>query len=141
MGRRIGTARPTTPASLAWVASASAQTREPQLAASAQAKELIVAGWGGKFKAGWDKSLIPEFEAKYGVKVVWLIGQNSAGTLARIVAQKANPSFDVALLDVGPHAQAARLALLKASISPDFPITSICTNKLSSQTTSELASQ
>ena len=81
--------------------------------AEAQTNELVVAAWGGKFKEGWDKSLIPNFEKKYGATIVWSVGQNSGGTLAKILAQKDNPQIDVALLDVGPHSQAVKLGLVE----------------------------
>jgi putative spermidine/putrescine transport system substrate-binding protein len=81
--------------------------------AQTQPTELVVAAWGGKFKEGWDKSLIPDFERRYGVKIVWSVGQNSGGTLAKILAQKDNPQIDVALLDVGPHSQAVALGLVE----------------------------
>jgi putative spermidine/putrescine transport system substrate-binding protein len=81
--------------------------------ATAETNELVVASWGGKFKAGWDKSLIPNFEKKYGVKIVWSVGQGSAGTLAKLLAQKDNPQIDVALLDEGPHSQAIALGLVE----------------------------
>jgi putative spermidine/putrescine transport system substrate-binding protein len=80
--------------------------------AGAQAKELVVASWGGKFKEGWDRSLIPKFEKQHGVKLVWSAG-NSAATLAKLQAQRANPQIDVAMFDDGPHSQAVALELVE----------------------------
>jgi len=36
-----------------------------------QTKEFVVAAWGDPHEAGWRKSLVPAFEKKYWVKVVW----------------------------------------------------------------------
>jgi putative spermidine/putrescine transport system substrate-binding protein len=77
-----------------------------------QSKELVVASWGGKFKEGWDQSLIPKFEKQYGVKIVWTPG-NSSATLAKLLAQKDSPQVDVAMFDDGPHAQAVALGLVE----------------------------
>jgi putative spermidine/putrescine transport system substrate-binding protein len=80
--------------------------------AAGQAKELVVAAWGGKFKEGWDQSLIPKFEKQYGAKIVWTPG-NSSATLAKLLAQKDSPQIDVAMFDDGPHAQAVALGLVE----------------------------
>lgn len=86
---------------LGWVALAPAQT-----------KELVVAAWGDPYEAGWRKALVPAFEKKYGVKIVWVQGF-STQTLAKLRAQKDNPQIDVAMMDDGPHKQAAALGLVE----------------------------
>jgi putative spermidine/putrescine transport system substrate-binding protein len=80
-------------------------------AALAQAKEFVVASWGGLYEEGWRKSLVPAFEKKYGVKVIWVPGVSSA-TIAKMRAQKDNPQIDVAMMDDGPHRQAVALGLV-----------------------------
>jgi putative spermidine/putrescine transport system substrate-binding protein len=80
--------------------------------ASAQAKELVVAAWGGLQEAAWRKALIPNFEKKHGVKLIWVPGF-STQTLAKLRAQKDNPQIDVAMLDDGPHRQAVALGLVE----------------------------
>ena len=77
-----------------------------------QTKELVVAAWGDPYEAGWRKSLIPAFEKKYGVQVVWVPGFSSQ-TLAKLLAQKDNPQIDVAMLDDGPHRQAVIAGLVE----------------------------
>ncbi len=86
---------------IAWVASGQAQTRE-----------FVVAAWGDPYEAGWRKSLVPRFEKENNVKVVWVQGFSSQ-TLAKLRAQKDNPQIDVAMLDDGPHRQAAALGLVE----------------------------
>ncbi|SFV07403.1 ABC transporter substrate-binding protein [Alicyclobacillus macrosporangiidus] len=72
---------------------------------------LVVAGYGGSFQNGLEKSVIPEFEQQFHCKVTYIAGASTA-TLAKLQAQKANPQIDVALLDDGPQAQAKELGLL-----------------------------
>src|SRR5437870_2872952 len=79
--------------------------------ALAQAKELVVAAWGSN-EAPMRKALIPNFEKKYGVKLIWVPG-NSSQTLAKLRAQKDSPQIDVAMLDDGPHRQAVALGLVE----------------------------
>jgi putative spermidine/putrescine transport system substrate-binding protein len=80
--------------------------------AAAQPKELVVAAWGDPYEAGWRKSLVPAFEKQHGVKIVWVQGF-STQTLAKLRAQKDNPQIDVAMMDDGPHKQAAALGLVE----------------------------
>jgi putative spermidine/putrescine transport system substrate-binding protein len=80
--------------------------------ASTQARELVVAAWGDPYEAGWRKSLIPNFEKQHNAKVVWVQGFSSQ-TLAKLRAQKDSPQIDVAMMDDGPHRQAAALGLVE----------------------------
>ena len=80
--------------------------------ALAQPKEFVVASWGGLYEEGWRKSLVPAFEKKYGVKVIWVQGVSSA-TVAKMRAQKDSPQIDVAMMDDGPHRQAVALGLVE----------------------------
>ncbi len=80
--------------------------------AGAQGKELVVAAWGDPYEAGWRKSLVPAFEKKYGVKIVWVQGF-STQTLAKLRAQKDRPEIDIAMMDDGPHRQAVALGLVE----------------------------
>jgi putative spermidine/putrescine transport system substrate-binding protein len=79
---------------------------------TAQTKEFVVAAWGDPYEAGWRKSLVPAFEKKHGVKIVWVQGF-STQTVAKIRAQKDNPQIDVAMLDDGPHRQLVALGLVE----------------------------
>jgi putative spermidine/putrescine transport system substrate-binding protein len=81
-------------------------------AGTSQTKELVVAAWGDPYEAGWRKSVVPKFEKEHGVKIVWVQGFSSQ-TLAKIRAQKDNPQIDVAMMDDGPHRQAAALGLVE----------------------------
>jgi len=78
----------------------------------AQTREFVVAAWGDPYEAGWRKALVPRFEKENNVKVVWVQGFSSQ-TLAKLRAQKDNPQIDVAMLDDGPHRQAAALGLVE----------------------------
>ncbi len=82
------------------------------LPAWAQTRELVIAAWGDPYEAGWRKSLVPEFEKKHNVKVVWVQGFSSQ-TLAKLRAQKDKPEIDVAMLDDGPHQVAVQLGLIE----------------------------
>jgi putative spermidine/putrescine transport system substrate-binding protein len=77
-----------------------------------QTKEFVIAAWGDPYEAGWRKSLVPAFEKKHGVKVVWVQGF-STQTLAKLRAQKDNPQIDIAMMDDGPHRQAVALGLVE----------------------------
>src|SRR5258708_31287856 len=54
------------------------------------------------------KDVIPDFEAKHGVKVEYVAG-NSTDTLAKLQAQKANQVIDIAIMDDGVMYQAIQL--------------------------------
>ena len=82
------------------------------LPAGARTRELVIAAWGDPYEAGWRKSLVPEFEKKHNVKVVWVQGFSSQ-TLAKLRAQKDKPEIDVAMLDDGPHQVAVQLGLVE----------------------------
>lgn len=80
--------------------------------AETQARDFVVAAWGDPYEAGWRKSLVPRFEKENDVRVVWVQGFSSQ-TVAKLRAQKDNPQIDVAMLDDGPHRQAAALGLVE----------------------------
>jgi putative spermidine/putrescine transport system substrate-binding protein len=75
---------------------------------TAQQKTLTVAAYGGSWEQTLRKFVIPDFEAKHGVKVEYVAG-NSTDTLAKLQAQKANQVIDVAIVDDGPMYQAIQL--------------------------------
>ena len=77
-----------------------------------QTKEFVVAAWGDPYEAGWRKSLVPAFEKKYWVKVVWGGRASRPKTLAKLRAQKDNPQIEVAMMEDGPHRQAVALGLV-----------------------------
>ena len=78
----------------------------------AQTREFVFATWGDPYEAGWRKSLIPEFEKQYNVKVVWVPGVSTA-TAAKLIAQRDNPQIDFAMMDEGPHRQVALRGLVE----------------------------
>ena len=75
---------------------------------AAQQKTLTIAAYGGSWEQTLRKFVIPDFEAKHGVKVEYVAG-NSTDTLAKLQAQKANQVIDVAIVDDGPMYQAIQL--------------------------------
>ena len=76
--------------------------------ALAQSKTLVVASYGGSWEQEMRKHVIPDFEAKHGVKVEYVAG-NSTDTLAKLQAQKANQVIDIAIMDDGVMYQAIQL--------------------------------
>jgi len=80
--------------------------------AGAQTREFVIATWGDPYEAGWRKSLIPEFEKQNNAKVVWVPGVSTAN-VAKLRAQKDNPQIDFAMMDEGPHRQAALAGLVE----------------------------
>jgi putative spermidine/putrescine transport system substrate-binding protein len=80
--------------------------------ATTQTRELVVAAWGDPYEAGWRKALVPAFEKAHNAKIVWVQGFSSQ-TLAKLRAQKDSPQIDVAMMDDGPHRQAAALGLVE----------------------------
>ncbi len=76
--------------------------------ALAQSKTLVVASYGGSWEQEMRKHVIPDFEAKHGLKVEYVAG-NSTDTLAKLQAQKANQVIDIAIMDDGVMYQAIQL--------------------------------
>lgn len=74
-------------------------------AALAQQPTLYVGSYGGSTEKVFKEKILPPFEAKHKVKVVYVPG-NSTDTLAKLQAQKARQELDVVLLDDGPMYQA-----------------------------------
>lgn len=87
------------------------------LAASAQQPTLYLGAYGGSTEKLFKEKIIPPFEAKHGVKVVYVPG-NSTDTLAKLQAQKGRPELDVVLLDDGPMQQAVQFGFCDA-VKPD----------------------
>src|SRR5438046_3936206 len=80
---------------------------------AAQQKTLTVAAYGGSWERTLRKFVIPDFEAKHGVKVEYVAG-NSTDTLAKLQAQKANQVIDIAIMDDGVMYQAIQLGFCAA---------------------------
>lgn len=74
------------------------------------ADTLYVAGYGGSTEQAFREKIIPAFEAKNDVKVVYVPG-NSTDTLAKLQAQKGKQDISVALIDDGPMYQAVAAGL------------------------------
>ncbi|HVL76359.1 MAG TPA: ABC transporter substrate-binding protein [Noviherbaspirillum sp.] len=73
-------------------------------AAHAQ-QTLYLGAYGGSTEKLFKEKIIPAFEAKHNVKIVYVTG-NSTDTLAKLQAQRARQELDVVLLDDGPMYQA-----------------------------------
>lgn len=82
-------------------------------AAMAQQPTLYVGSYGGSTEKAFKEKIIPAFEAKNKVKVVYVAG-NSTDTLAKLQAQKAKQELDVVLLDDGPMYQAVQFGFCEA---------------------------
>jgi len=73
-------------------------------------QQLVVAGYGGSFETGLDKSAISTFEQEYHCHITYIPGPSTT-TLAKLEAEKKSPQIDVAIMDDGPQAQADQLGL------------------------------
>ncbi|WP_449411293.1 ABC transporter substrate-binding protein [Methylobacterium komagatae] len=81
------------------------------LAGPLQAQEsLVVAGYSGSTETAIREKILPKFEKENGVKVTY-VGGNSTDTLAKLLAQRDNQEYDVALIDDGPMSRAVSLGL------------------------------
>ncbi|MER1939698.1 ABC transporter substrate-binding protein [Castellaniella sp. FW104-16D08] len=76
----------------------------------AQAVTLNVGSYGGSTEQAFRDQIIPLYKQKTKNDVVYVPG-NSTDTLAKLVAQKSNPQFDVVLIDDGPMQQAQQFQL------------------------------
>lgn len=94
-------------------------------AAIAQQPTLYLGSYGGSTEKLFKEKIIPAFEAKHGVKVVYVAG-NSTDTLAKLQAQKAKQELDVVLLDDGPMQQAVQFGFCDAvkpeAYAPLYPL-------------------
>ena len=75
-----------------------------------QAATLNLGAYGGATETAFRELIIPMFEEKTQNKVVFIAG-NSTDTLAKLVAQKSNPQFDVVVMDDSPMQQAQQFGL------------------------------
>jgi putative spermidine/putrescine transport system substrate-binding protein len=66
---------------------------------------MYVAGYGGTFQKEMQADIIPEFEAKHNVRIVYVPGISSE-IVAKLQAQKSREQIDVAVMDDGPMYQA-----------------------------------
>ena len=66
---------------------------------------MYVAGYGGSFQQEMQADIIPEFEAKHNVKIVYVPGISSE-IVAKLQAQKGHEQINVAIADDGPMYQA-----------------------------------
>ncbi len=78
--------------------------------AGANAQTLYVGGPGGSAQKMFEEKIIPGFEAKHGVKVVYVPG-NSTDLLAKLLAQKGKQDMSLAIIDDGPMFQATEQGL------------------------------
>jgi putative spermidine/putrescine transport system substrate-binding protein len=85
--------------------------------AFAQQPTLYLGSYGGSTEKLFKEKILPPFEAKSGVKVVYVAG-NSTDTLAKLQAQKDKQELDVVLLDDGPMEQAVQFGFCDA-VKPD----------------------
>lgn len=75
-----------------------------QPAISADEKELVFAGFGGSLQKALQATVIPAFEKKYGVKVIYVTGTSNQ-ILAKVKAQRASPQIDVIWANDTTHYQ------------------------------------
>lgn len=91
--------------------------------ASAQAKTLYVAAYGGSFEQVMRHQVFPPFAKQHNLTIEYVSG-NSTDNLAKLQAQKGNEQIDVAILDDGPMYQAVTLGfcspLVKAPVYQDL---------------------
>lgn len=71
---------------------------------------MYVAGFGGSVEKAFREKIIPPFEAKRGIKVVYVSG-NSTDTLAKLQAQKEKQEISVAIIDDAPMSVAIEAGL------------------------------
>ncbi len=71
---------------------------------------MYVAGFGGDVEKAFRQKIVPPFEAKSGIKVVYVAG-NSTDTLARLEAQKGRQEISVAIIDDAPMSLAINAGL------------------------------
>lgn len=81
--------------------------------ALAESPTLYLGSYGGSTEKLFKEKLIPAFEAKHNVKVIYVAG-NSTDTLAKLQAQKGKEELDVVLLDDGPMQQAVQFGFCEA---------------------------
>lgn len=74
-------------------------------AAQAEDKTLYLGAYGGSTEKLFNETIIPQWEAKTGAKVVYVPGK-STDTLAKLRAQEGAQELDVVFLDDGPMTQA-----------------------------------
>lgn len=72
--------------------------------AHANEKELVFSGFGGSLQKALQATVIPAFEKKYGVKVVYVTGTSNQ-ILAKVRSQKAHPQIDVIWANDTTHYQ------------------------------------
>lgn len=91
----------------------------------AQQPTLYLGAYGGSTEKLFKEKILPAFEAKQGVKVVYVAG-NSTDTLAKLQAQKAKQELDVVLLDDGPMQQAVQFGFCdtvrREAYQPLYPL-------------------
>ncbi|WP_110668090.1 ABC transporter substrate-binding protein [Salinicola halophilus] len=84
--------------------------------ATAQAQEkptLYLGAYGGSFESIFRDNVIPEFEKRHDVNIVYVPG-NSTDTLAKLQAQRNDQQIDVAIMDDGPTYQAINYGLCQS---------------------------
>jgi len=85
-------------------------------AQAAEEKELVFAGFGGSLQKSLQATVIPAFEKKYGVKVVYVTGTSNQ-ILAKVKAQKNSPQIDVIWANDTTHYQ-GKAEKLYAKLDP-----------------------
>lgn len=84
--------------------------------ASAAEKELVFSGFGGSLQKALQATVIPAFEKKYGVKVIYVTGTSNQ-ILAKVRAQKDKPQIDVIWANDTTHYQ-GKAEKLYAKLDP-----------------------
>jgi putative spermidine/putrescine transport system substrate-binding protein len=73
-------------------------------AAAAEEKELVFAGFGGSLQKALQSTVIPAFEKKYGIRVIYVTGTSNQ-ILAKVKTQKNRPQIDVIWANDTTHYQ------------------------------------
>ncbi|MBI4590329.1 MAG: extracellular solute-binding protein [Candidatus Rokubacteria bacterium] len=93
---------------------AAAQERPARVAALTGALEstVVLTSNGGDYERVFTRVIGPMFQKKYGTKLVFIPGVTS-DIMAKLIAQKASPQIDVALMNMISYIQARHLNLLE----------------------------
>jgi len=82
-------------------------------AASAPRRTLVVAAFGGTWEEAMNRAVVKSFQRKHNADVVVTLPGNSATILAKLRAERNNPTMDLALIGGGLETVAAREGLFQ----------------------------
>lgn len=82
--------------------------------------KIVFAGLGGSVQTGYQQCVIDRFQKKFNVRVEYVAGQ-TAENMARIIAQRANPTIDVYLATDADQFRGAQQGLFEEVSVKDIP--------------------